>query len=68
MTKAEQMRLTGWRLKVLRQAADEGNVARVCHRFGIPRKHPPADTVLPPSPGGSCTTTANVHPPACQAL
>ena len=38
MTKAEQIRLTGWRLKVLRQAADEGNVARVCRRFGISRK------------------------------
>jgi transposase-like protein len=23
---------------VLRQAADDGNVARVCHRFGISRK------------------------------
>ena len=38
MTKAEQVRLTAWRLKVLRQAADEGNVARVCRRFGISRK------------------------------
>jgi putative transposase len=38
MTKAEQVRLTAWRLRVLRQAADEGNVARVCRRFGISRK------------------------------
>src|SRR5580765_7907008 len=38
MTKAEQFRLTAWRLRVLRQAADDGNVARVCRRFGIPRK------------------------------
>jgi len=38
MTKAEQVRLTAWRLLVLRQAADEGNVARVCRRFGISRK------------------------------
>jgi transposase InsO family protein len=38
MTKAEQDRLTAWRLRVLRQAADEGNVARVCRRFGISRK------------------------------
>jgi transposase-like protein len=38
MTKGEQVRLTAWRLRVLRQAADEGNVARVCRRFGISRK------------------------------
>jgi transposase-like protein len=38
MTKGEQARLTTWRLKVLRQAADERNVARVCRRFGISRK------------------------------
>jgi transposase-like protein len=38
MTKAEQSRLTAWRLRVLEQAADEGNVARVCRRFGISRK------------------------------
>src|SRR5579862_6465414 len=34
-TKGEQVRLTAWRLRVLRQAADEGNVARVCRRFGL---------------------------------
>src|SRR6478752_2618511 len=38
MTKTEQLRLTAWRLRVLRQAADVGNVARVCRRFGISRK------------------------------
>jgi len=38
MTKAEQVRLTALRLRVLRQAADEGNVARVCRHFGISRK------------------------------
>src|SRR5947207_8294766 len=38
MTKREQGRLTAWRLKVLQQAADQGNVARVCRRFGISRK------------------------------
>ncbi len=38
MTKAEQVRLTAWRLRVLRQAADDGNVTRVCRRFGISRK------------------------------
>ena len=38
MTKGEQVRLTAWRLRVLRQAVDEGNVARVCRRFGISRK------------------------------
>jgi transposase-like protein len=38
MTKAEQVRLTVWRLRVLRQAADVGNVARVCRSFGISRK------------------------------
>src|ERR1051326_5531936 len=38
MTKAEQVRLTAWRLRVLQQAADDGNVARVCRRFGISRK------------------------------
>ena len=38
MTKGEQARLTAWRLKVLQHAADAGNVARVCRRFGISRK------------------------------
>src|SRR4029078_6658176 len=38
MTKAEQSPLTAWRLRGLQQAADEGNVARVCRRFGISRK------------------------------
>jgi transposase len=38
MTKGEQARLMAWRLKVLRQGADERNVARVCRRFGISRK------------------------------
>src|SRR6516164_4361159 len=38
MTKAEQVRLTAWRLRMLQQAADDGNVARVCRRFGISRK------------------------------
>jgi len=38
MTKGEQARLMAWRLKVLHQAADEQNVARVCRRFGISRK------------------------------
>jgi len=30
MTKGEQARLMAWRAKVLQQAADEQNVARVC--------------------------------------
>lgn len=38
MTKGEQARLAAWRRRVLRQASDEGNVARVCRRFGISRK------------------------------
>ena len=38
MTKAGQTPLTAWRLRVLRQAADEGNVARICRRFGMSRK------------------------------
>jgi transposase InsO family protein len=38
MTKGEQARLMAWRSKVLRQAAGEQNVARVCRRFGISRK------------------------------
>ena len=38
MTKGEQARLTAWRWKVLQQAADELNVARVCRHFGISRK------------------------------
>src|SRR5262245_9399620 len=38
MTKPDQVRLTAWRLRILRQAVDEGNVARVCRRFGISRK------------------------------
>ena len=39
MTKAEQARLTTWRLKVLQQAAERArNVARTCRHFGISRK------------------------------
>jgi len=38
MTKGEQARLVAWRLRVLREAADEANVARVCRRFGLSRK------------------------------
>jgi hypothetical protein len=38
MAKGEQARLTAWRPKVLRQAGDEGNVARICRRFGMSRK------------------------------
>jgi len=38
MTKGEQARLTAWRLRVLQQAAQERNVARVCRRFGISRQ------------------------------
>src|SRR5262247_3496060 len=38
MTRGEQARLTAWRLRMLRQAADDGNVARVCRHFGISRK------------------------------
>src|SRR3954463_11035925 len=38
MTKGEQARLVAWRRKVLGQAAVDGNVARVCRRFGISRK------------------------------
>jgi transposase len=38
MTKAEQARLTAWRVRVLQEAADAQNVARVCRRFGISRK------------------------------
>src|SRR4029079_11969876 len=38
MTKGEQARLTAWRLRLLREADDERNVARVCRRFGISRK------------------------------
>ena len=38
MTKAEQARLTAWRLRVLQQAAAEQNVARVCRRFGVSKK------------------------------
>jgi len=38
MTKSEQMRVVAWRWRVLRQAADAGNVARTCRHFGISRK------------------------------
>lgn len=38
MTKGEQTRLTAWRWRILQQAADELNVARVCRHFGISRK------------------------------
>lgn len=38
MTKAEQIRLTAWRLKMLRSAGDGArNVARTCRHFGISR-------------------------------
>ena len=38
MTKAEQARVTAWRLKVLRWARDEPRqVARTCRHFGISR-------------------------------
>ena len=38
MTNGEQTRLTAWRLMVLQQAMEAGNIARVCRRFGISRK------------------------------
>lgn len=38
MTKAEQTRVSSWRLKVLRAATDAQNVARTCRHFGISRK------------------------------
>lgn len=39
MTKAEQLRLTTWRLKILRWASEgPHNVARTCRHFGISRK------------------------------
>jgi transposase len=39
MTKAEQTRLTSWRLKVLqRAAASSRSVARTCRHFGISRR------------------------------
>ena len=39
MTKAEQTRLTAWRLKVLRRAGESArNVARTCRHFGISRQ------------------------------
>lgn len=38
MTKAEQVRLVGWRLKLLRHASEEPRgVARTCRHFGISR-------------------------------
>jgi transposase-like protein len=39
MTKADQVRLTTWRFKVLRQAEERArNVAQTCRHFGISRK------------------------------
>ena len=39
MTKAEQARLVGWRLKFLQRAGDAPrSVARTCRYFGISRK------------------------------
>jgi transposase len=39
MTKAEQLRLTAWRLKVLRQARESSrSVARTCRHFGLSRQ------------------------------
>jgi len=37
MTKHEQARLVGWRLKILQYATEVENVARACRRFGISR-------------------------------
>jgi transposase-like protein len=38
MKKAEQVRVTAWRLRILRQAEDEPRqVARTCRHFGISR-------------------------------
>src|SRR5262245_39497128 len=38
MTKGDQARLVAWRSRILQAAAAEGNVARVCRRFGLSRK------------------------------
>jgi transposase-like protein len=38
MTKAKQVRLVSWRLKVRDAAQGERRVARTCRRFGISRK------------------------------
>jgi transposase-like protein len=39
MTKAKQVRLVSWRLKVLQHATEgERRVAQTCRRFGISRK------------------------------
>jgi transposase-like protein len=39
MTKAEQARLVGWRLKILQRAGDgPRRVAQTCRQFGISRK------------------------------
>ena len=39
MTKAEQTRLTAWRLRVLRQASESPrSVARTCRHFGLSRQ------------------------------
>jgi transposase InsO family protein len=39
MTKTEQMRLTAWRLRLLRQATEDSrSVARTCRHFGVSRK------------------------------
>jgi transposase-like protein len=39
MTKAQQARLTAWRLKVLRQATESPqSVARACRHFGLSRQ------------------------------
>lgn len=38
MTKSELVRLTAWRLRVLRDAAASPSVAQTCRRFGLSRK------------------------------
>jgi hypothetical protein len=38
VSNVDQARLTAWRLRVLLEAVDAENVARVCRRFGISRK------------------------------
>ena len=39
MTKAEQIRLTNWRLRIVKEATDAPRqVAQTCRRFGISRR------------------------------
>jgi transposase-like protein len=38
MNKADAQRQINWRIKIIKHASEEGNVARTCRHFGISQK------------------------------